>query len=165
MAALGSKAGYLYYFFFISTNCLILSPGHYQNVINFFFTFFRHTFCHFLESPKNPNHKSLMSNSLRDSEHCIFIVQITSISIVKIFSFYTLRHKQKIVNGFLKKNFGDIKNFQKCNFVGSKFLKIQSSINLTWCRVRSHKRFGPDWFIRFDVYCKQTNRQAKYIHM
>ena len=53
----------------------------------------------------------------------------------------------------------------------SKFFKIRSSINLPWGHVRSHTKFGPDWFSRFDVYWlqkkqtnKQTPRQAKFIY-
>ena len=48
-----------------------------------------------------------------------------------------------------------------------KFLKIWSSIHLPWGHARSHKKFGPDRFSRFDVYWIQTNKQtdtqAKFI--
>ena len=54
---------------------------------------------------------------------------------------------------------------QKSNFVRGKYLKIRSSINLSWGHVRSHEKFGPNRFTRFDVYCIQTPRQAKYIYM
>ena len=39
-------------------------------------------------------------------------------------------------------------------------MKIRSSINLPWGHVRFHKKYGPDWFRRFDVYWSQTNRQT-----
>jgi len=61
----------------------------------------------------------------------------------------------KIFRGFLK--------FQKPNFVRGKFLKIRSSINLSWGQERSHNKFGPDRFSRFDVYWIQTDRQAKFL--
>ena len=58
-------------------------------------------------------------------------------------------------------------NFQKSNSVGGKFLKIPSFINFPCGHVRSHPKFGTDWFSRFDVHWiqtdKQRDRQAKYI--
>ena len=57
-------------------------------------------------------------------------------------------------------------NFQNFCFVRGNFLKIRSSIDLSWGHVRSEKKFGPDRFGRFDVYWIQTNkhpdRHAKY---
>ena len=52
-------------------------------------------------------------------------------------------------------------------------LKFWWSINLPWGHERSHTKFGPDRFSRFDVYCiqthiqtnRQTPRQAKYIYI
>ena len=45
---------------------------------------------------------------------------------------------------------------------------FSSFINLPWCHVRFHTKFGPDWFSRFDVNWIQTNRhpcrQAKFIY-
>ena len=62
----------------------------------------------------------------------------------------------------------DFQNFQKSNFVRGKFLKIQSSINLSWGHTRSHTKCGPDRFSRFDVYWiqtdRQSDRQAKFIY-
>ena len=49
------------------------------------------------------------------------------------------------------------------NLNGGTFLKIRSSINLTWGHARSHKKIGPDRFSRFDVYWIQTYRQTSYI--
>ena len=51
-------------------------------------------------------------------------------------------------------------------------MKIWSSMNLPWGYARSHTKFGPDQFNRFDVYWIQTNkqtnkqtyRQAKFIY-
>ena len=58
-------------------------------------------------------------------------------------------------------------NFQKSNSVGGKFLKIPSFINFPCGHVRSHPKFGTDWFSRFDVHWiqteKKTERQTKYI--
>ena len=50
-------------------------------------------------------------------------------------------------------------NFEKSNFY-DKFFKIYSTIKLPWDQVRSHKKFGPDRFCRFDVGWKQANRQT-----
>jgi len=59
-----------------------------------------------------------------------------------------------IVNicGFYKKKIGGFQNFPKSNFVRSKFLKNRSSLNLPCGHARSHLKFGPDRFSRFDVY-------------
>ena len=43
------------------------------------------------------------------------------------------------------------------------FFKFWCFIYPPWSHVRSHTKFGPDRFIRFDVYRTQTDRQAKYI--
>ena len=61
----------------------------------------------------------------------------------------------------------DFQNFQKSNFVGGKFLKIRSSINFPWGHMRSHNKFGPDWFSRFDVYWikKKTDRQTSKVYI
>ena len=40
----------------------------------------------------------------------------------------------------------------KSNFDGDKYLKFWPFINLPWGHARSHKKFGPDRFNRFDVY-------------
>ena len=39
-------------------------------------------------------------------------------------------------------------------------LKFQSFINLPWSQVRSHTKFGPDRFSRFDVYWIQTDKKT-----
>ena len=39
-------------------------------------------------------------------------------------------------------------------------MKIWSSINLPWGHARSHTKFGPDRFSRFDVYWIQTDKQT-----
>ena len=55
----------------------------------------------------------------------------------------------------------------KSNFVGGKFLKFWSFINLPWGQARSNKKFGPDRFSRFDVLfsainiCSVSNVHAK----
>jgi len=33
-------------------------------------------------------------------------------------------------------------------------------MNLAWGVVRSHSKFGPVWFSRFDVYSIQTDKQT-----
>ena len=38
------------------------------------------------------------------------------------------------------------------------FSKILLSINLPWGQVMSHTKFGPDWFIRHDVYWIQAEQ-------
>ena len=48
------------------------------------------------------------------------------------------------------------------------FLKIWSSINLSWGHARSHKKIGPDRFSRFDVFFYrngQTDRQTSQIYI
>jgi len=55
-------------------------------------------------------------------------------------------------------------NFTKYKTFEHKFLKFWSFINLPWGHVRSHTKFWPDRFSRFDVYWIQTNRQAKFIY-
>ena len=69
--------------------------------------------------------------------------------------------KQTKIRAFYKQNFMD---FQNSNFVIGKFLKIRSSINLSWGHARSHKKnvcssVQPCW--RF----MDTNRQTKYIYI
>ena len=54
----------------------------------------------------------------------------------------------------------DLKDFQKWNFDGGKFLKIRLSINIPWGHARSHNKLGPDRFSRFDVYWIQTDGQT-----
>ena len=48
-------------------------------------------------------------------------------------------------------------------------MKFWSFNNLSWGQVRSHTKFGPDRFSRFDVYLiqtdRQTDRQAKYTYL
>ena len=69
----------------------------------------------------------------------------------------------------VKQNKNNSRIFTKnlVDFDGDKYLKFWSFINLPCSHVRSHKKFGPDWFSRFDVYWIQTNRQtdrqAKFI--
>ena len=62
----------------------------------------------------------------------------------------------------------DFQNCQKSNFVRGKFLKIRAFINFPWGHARSHKKFGPERFSRFDIYWIKTNkkadRQANYIY-
>ena len=70
-----------------------------------------------------------------------------------------LKQKTKKILQIKKKEIVDFQNFQK-----GKFLKIGSSINLPWGRVRSHTKFGPYRFSRFDVYWIQTNTQANCIY-
>jgi len=48
--------------------------------------------------------------------------------------------------------------------VKTHFKIFLSIINLPRGHVMSNKKFGPDRFSRFDVYCTQTNRQAKFIY-
>ena len=40
-------------------------------------------------------------------------------------------------------------------------MQFLPSIHLPWDHVKSHSKFGPDRFSRFDVYRLQTNRQAR----
>jgi len=54
--------------------------------------------------------------------------------------------------------FGGFSKFNEKLIVRGKFLKIWSFINLLWGHVRSHAKFGPDWFSRFDFYWMQTGR-------
>ena len=65
------------------------------------------------------------------------------------------------------KNFADFKIFflQKWNFDGGKFLKICSSINLSWGQARCHNKFAPDRFSRFDIYWIQTDRQTDKLNL
>ena len=42
-------------------------------------------------------------------------------------------------------------------------MKIRSSINLPWGHVRSHKKYGPDLFSRFDVYWSLTNSADRQV--
>ena len=48
-------------------------------------------------------------------------------------------------------------------FTFNEFLKFLLFINLPWVHVRSHPKFGPDWFSRFDVYWTQTGKQSIYL--
>jgi len=52
---------------------------------------------------------------------------------VEEYNVYIVKQKQT-------KNVVDFQNFRKSNFVRSKFLKIQSSINLPWGQTRPHKK-------------------------
>ena len=81
----------------------------------------------------------------------------SSISIVNIFSLYTLYTQPK-------KNV-DFQIQWKLHFVGGQFLKfwsLWSFINLPWGHVIFNTKFGPDRFSRF--FWIQTERQAKYIY-
>jgi len=48
----------------------------------------------------------------------------------------------------------------KSNFVGGKFFKFWSFIDLSLGHVMSHTKFGPNRFSRFDIYWIQTDKQA-----
>ena len=50
--------------------------------------------------------------------------------------------------------------FTKLKTFKTQFLKFFSFLNLPWGHVRSHEKFGPDRFSRFDVYWIQTNKQT-----
>ena len=67
-----------------------------------------------------------------------------AISVVSIFlCIHCNDCKTKITKNFvdfMKKNFVEFQNLQKSNFVTGKFLKIRSSRNHSWGRVRSHKK-------------------------
>ena len=79
---------------------------------------------------------------------------------------YIVKQKQtKTFADFIKENFEDFKNSQKWNFDGGKFLKIPSSINLTWGHARSLKKLGPigSAVLTFIGY-KRTDRQTSKVH-
>ena len=48
----------------------------------------------------------------------------------------------------------------KSNFVEANFSNFDHPINLPWGHMRSHSKFGPDRYGRFDLCCLQTNRQT-----
>ena len=54
-----------------------------------------------------------------------------------------------------KKNPEMLKIFKNRIFLGSHFKKFDHP----WGHVRHHKKFGRDWFSRFDVYWIQTVKQ------
>ena len=62
---------------------------------------------------------------------------------------------------------GFSKIFKNQILIKANFWKL--SLNLPWGHARSHKKFGPDRFSRFDVYWLQTNKQTprhpKSIHI
>ena len=60
----------------------------------------------------------------------------------------------------LKINVVEFQNFQKSNFDGGKFLKIRSSINLSWGHMGLQKKLGPDRFSRLLDTNKQTDKQT-----
>ena len=51
------------------------------------------------------------------------------------------------------------RGFKKNENLQDKFFRFLLSINLFWDHVRSHRKFGPDRFSRFDVYWLKTNKQ------
>ena len=72
---------------------------------------------------------------------------------------YSIKQKQKKFADLII-FFAHFQNFTKKN----KLLDTNLFINLPWGHVKSHTKFGPDRFSRFDfIGYKQTNRQAKYI--
>ena len=84
---------------------------------------------------------------------------------------YIVKQEQKKFADLILKNRG----FSKLN--GNRILLEAiyyfDHPNLPLVYVRSHTKFGPDWFSRFDVYWiqtniqtnKQTDRQAKFIYI
>ena len=50
--------------------------------------------------------------------------------------------------------------FTKLKTFKTHFKNFLSFINLPCGHVMSHKKCGPDWFSRFDVYWIQTNKQT-----
>ena len=74
-------------------------------------------------------------------------------------------NKNKKFRGFKKNNFVVFQNFQKSNFDGGEFLKIRSSINLTWEQASFHKKFGHNRFRRFHIYWIQTNKQTDELNL
>ena len=63
------------------------------------------------------------------------------------------------------RGFQDIKIFKNIKTFKHKFFKFWQFINLPWGDVRSHTKFGPDRFCRFDVYWIQTDRQTSQIYI
>ena len=89
-------------------------------------------------------------------------IYFTRIATLNNFTLYThCKNKQKKFADFIKFLCG-FSNLTKIGFVGGKFLKFWSFINLPLGHARSHKKFGPDRFSRFDVYWiqLQTNIQT-----
>ena len=63
-------------------------------------------------------------------------------------SFFNCEHFLFVYIVIQKKVRGFSKFTENRVFIGRKFLKFRSSINLPW----AHTTFGPDWYGRFDVY-------------
>jgi len=79
-------------------------------------------------------------------------------SIMIMFSMCIHRKTNQKKFADLNKNFVHFQNFHKFNEIRILMeTNIWNFINLPWGRVRSHTKFGPDRFSRFDVYWIQTN--------
>ena len=91
--------------------------------------------------------------------HLLFQLLIVALS-VSIFSVYSIKQKQKMFADFIIFFRAFSKFYKNKKTFKYKFWKFWSFINLPWCHVRSHTKFGPDRFSGFNFYWIQ----AKYIY-
>ena len=71
--------------------------------------------------------------------------------------------KQKTSRILWKKNVGYFQNFMEVEFCWRLFFFTLIIHKLPLGHVRSHKKFRPDRFNRFDVYWIQTNKQTSKV--